>query len=151
MLRISKLSDYAMVIMSYLAMMPTSVVSAVEIAKAIRLGAPTVSKILKILGDAGLVTSFRGTGGGYQLSRPAEKITLAQVVSAIEGNLAMTECCSTESLCAIDSLCMLKDNWKLINKIILTALDGFTLKDMQRPLTGHPLTLKGIPIQVKGF
>ena len=150
MLRISKLTDYATVILSFLALSPDQVVSAVHIAREVHLSAPTVMKILKILGEARLVTSFRGTGGGYQLARPVEKITLAQVVFAIEGHLAMTECCSTETTCAIDSLCALKDNWKMINKIILTALDGVTLKDMLRPLSGHALTLKGIPIQVKG-
>ncbi|MDR3478203.1 MAG: SUF system Fe-S cluster assembly regulator [Gammaproteobacteria bacterium] len=151
MLRISKLTDYATVIMSYLALMPNQVISAVQIAKEVHLAAPTVSKILKILSDANLVISFRGTGGGYQLARAVDEITLAQVVSAIEGNLAMTECCSIESTCALDSLCTLKDNWQIINKIILTALDGVTLKDMLRPLTGHALSLKGIPIRVKGF
>jgi FeS assembly SUF system regulator len=151
MLRISKLTDYATVIMSYLALTPKDVVSAAQIARAVHVSLPTVSKILKILCDGELVISFRGTGGGYQLARPTEKITVAEVVTAIEGKLAMTECCLSEKLCAIDSLCSIKENWKVINKIILTALAGLTLQDMMRPLTGHSLTLKGIPIMVKGF
>ncbi len=151
MLRISKLTDYAIVIMSYLALMPDNILSAVQIAKEVHLGAPTVSKLLKILCEAKLVVSFRGTGGGYQLARSAREISLAEVVSAIEGQLAMTECCVKENLCALDSLCSIKENWKVVNKIILTALAGLSLSDMMRPLTGHALTLKGIPIQVKGF
>jgi FeS assembly SUF system regulator len=138
MLRISKLTDYATVIMSYLALTPKDVVSAAQIAREVHVSLPTV-------------ISFRGTGGGYQLARPTEKITVAEVVMAIEGQLAMTECCLSEKLCAIDSLCSIKENWKVINKIILTALAGLTLHDMMRPLTGHALTLKGIPIKVKGF
>lgn len=151
MVRISKLTDYATVILSYLARRPGVVASATQLAIDAHLSAPTVSKILKILGEAGLVTSFRGTGGGYQLGRPADDITLADVVSAIEGNPAMTECCIAENLCALDSVCAIKENWKVINKIILTALAGLTLKDMMQPLTGHSLMLKGIPVTVKGL
>ena len=151
MLRISKLTDYATVIMSYLAMTPLAILSAAQVAKAVHVSVPTVSKILKILSEAKLVISFRGTGGGYKLARPTDRITVAEVVTAIEGKLAMTECCLSEKLCAIDSLCSIKENWQVINKIILTALAGLTLQDMMRPLTGHSLTLKGIPIKVKGF
>ncbi len=150
MLRVSKLTDYATVIMSYLALLPTRVVSATQIAKEVHLAFPTVSKILKILLEAELLISFRGTGGGYQLARSANDITLAHIVSALEGNLAMTECCSTGNLCSIESLCALKDNWKIINNIILTTLSGVTLKSMMQPLAQNNLTLKGIPI-VKGF
>lgn len=149
MLRISKLTDYATVIMSYLALDPNNVLSASRIARAIHLSAPTVSKILKILSEAGLVISFRGTGGGYRLARSSKEITLADVVSAIEGDLAITECCASNSTCALDSLCGIKDNWQIINKIILTTLAGLTVHDMTQSLTGR--MLRGIPINVKEF
>jgi FeS assembly SUF system regulator len=148
MLRISKLTDYATVIMSYLAFTPKTVASAAQIAQEVHLNPPTVSKILKILSEAGLVISFRGAGGGYQLARPITDISVAQVVTAIEGKLAMTECCISANSCALDSLCAIKDNWKIINKIILTALADLTLQDMLQPLAAHALTLKGIPIKV---
>lgn len=151
MLRISKLTDYATVILSFLALDPLRILSATRIAKEIHLGIPTVSKLLKILQESELVKSFRGTGGGYQLARSAKEITLADIVTAIEGNLAMTECCATTSLCALDSLCALKDNWKIINRIILNSLAGVTLDQMTRSLTGHPLTLHGIPVKVEGM
>jgi FeS assembly SUF system regulator len=150
MLKISKLTDYATVIMSFLALDPQGIFSATTIAKEIHLGIPTVSKLLKILSEAGLVKSFRGTGGGYQLARPTQEITVADIVSAIEGNLAMTECCATNSHCALDSLCAIKDNWKIINKIILNALGQVTLFDMTRSLNNHALALRGIPIKVEG-
>lgn len=149
MLRISKLTDYATVILSYLALDPTRILSATRIAKEIHLGVPTVSKLLKILQESELVRSFRGTGGGYQLARSAKEITLADIVTAIEGNLAMTECCAATSLCSIDSLCALKDNWKIINRIILNSLAGVTLDQMTRSLAGHPLTLHGIPVKIE--
>lgn len=149
MLRISKLTDYATVIMSYLALEPLKVMSASCIAKAIHLGVPTVSKLLKILLESGLVSSVRGIGGGYQLARPAKEITLAEVVSAVEGGFAMTECCTQDSLCALDSLCSIKDNWQVINKVIMTALSGLTLSDMTKPISQHSMTLRGIPVKIQ--
>ncbi len=146
MLRISKLTDYATVIMSYLALYPEQIISAAHIAKALHLGTPTVSKILKILCEASLVKSHRGTEGGYQLARLAKDITLADIVSAIEGKLAMTECCASKSLCALDALCGIKGNWQIINKVILTALSCLSLADMAKPISQERLTLNGIPI-----
>ncbi|MEO8401634.1 MAG: SUF system Fe-S cluster assembly regulator [Gammaproteobacteria bacterium] len=148
MLRISKLTDYATVILSFLALDPDRIASATALAEKTHLSIPTVSKILKILSEAGLVESFRGTGGGYKLARDAREITIAEIVTAIEGSLAMTECCAYENNCAIDSLCAIKENWKIINKIILTALGGVTLSEMTKPLHAHPLTLRGIPIKI---
>lgn len=148
MLKISKLTDYATVIMSFLALGPEKVVSATHIAKEIHLGTPTVSKVLKILCEANLVKSYRGTGGGYQLAREAEKISVADVVAAVEGDLAMTECCTAQSTCALDALCSIKDNWQIINKVILTALSGLSLAQMTRPIKQTSFRLQGIPIRV---
>ncbi len=149
MLRISKLTDYATVIMSFLALDPLRIVSATLIAKEIHLSIPTVSKVLKILCEAKLVKSHRGTGGGYQLARPATEITVAEVVSAVEGSLAMTECCAGKSLCALDSLCSIKENWKVINRIILNALSGLTLAQMTKPINQQQFKFQSIPVNVE--
>lgn len=149
MLKISKLTDYATIIMSYLALNPNGVFSATRIAKEVHLSAPTVSKLLKILSEADLVKSFRGTDGGYQLARSAGEMTVADIVCAIEGNLAMTECCSKDNTCTIDATCGVKHNWKIINKIIFDALRKVTLHDMTHSLTEHTLALRGIPIKVE--
>lgn len=149
MLQISKLTDYATVIMSYLALDSKKIVSATTVARDIHLAVPTVSKILKMLTAATLVQSFRGAGGGYQLARSTQKISVAEVVSAIEGQLAMTECCAAKHACAIHSLCAIKDNWKIINNIILNALASVTLHDMTHSLTGHTVALRGIPIKIE--
>ncbi len=130
MLRISKLADYATVIMSYLASCPDDIKSATFIAKEVHLSVHTVSKILKILLDADLIRAFRGAEGGYQLAKSAEKITLAQVIAAIEGNFALTECSLKSKLCVLDTQCSIKKNWKSINHIILKTLNSVTLKDM---------------------
>jgi FeS assembly SUF system regulator len=152
MLKISKLADYAILIVSYMAQQTEQVLSAKQIATGIHIGLPTVSKVLKLLGAAQIVISYRGIVGGYQLAQATDQITLAQIVTAIEGQVAMTECCSTDTLCVLDAICAIKENWKTINKIILTALGSLTLADMMKPLNGvDGLTLKGIPITVQGF
>jgi Fe-S cluster assembly protein SufB len=99
---------------------------------------PTVSKLLKILADAKLVTAFRGTGGGYQLACELREISIADVVTAIEGKLAITECC-INTHCSVDAWCTVKENWKQVNKIILNTLADIKLSDMIRPLHIRPL------------
>lgn len=139
MLRISKLTDYAMLIMSQMAKEPHSILSATSLAETLHLTSPTVSKILKMLSDHDLVRSVRGAEGGYHLAREASKITLANIISAMEGDLAMTECCENANLCALDSICTLRENWIAINKLIHSVLDKLTIIDML-----SPLTLKGL-------
>jgi FeS assembly SUF system regulator len=151
MLRISKLTDYATIIVSFMARASLGIISAASIARETRLALPTVSKILKKLSHAGLIISSRGTGGGYRLAHTAEKIRVVQILVAMEGPVAMTECCATTSACQLDPLCAVKDNWKAINHYILTALGSLTLQDMLQPLTAQSLKLKGIPVTVKGF
>lgn len=138
MLRISKLTDYATLILTYLASASSQVVSAASIAKTCHLSVPTVSKLLKILADAKLVTAFRGTGGGYLLARDITEISIADVVTAIEGKLAITECCISTH-CGLDAWCTVKENWKQVNKIILNTLAEIKLSDMIRPLHIRPL------------
>ncbi len=134
MLRISKLADYATVIMNYLAHHPEHWFSATAVSRQVHIAVPTVSKILKILLDSGLVISMRGAGGGYRLARQPEKITLAQVISAMEGTPALTECSQAAGTCAQDTVCALRHNWRVINRVILTALENLTLADMAKPL-----------------
>lgn len=129
MLRIGKLTDYALLILGQMAR-EASLVSATAIADALHLGAPTVSKILKMLSEAGLVSSVRGAEGGYQLNRQASQISLAEVIVAMEGGVAMTECCESKGLCVIDPLCSMKENWIKINKKVHDMLAGVSIVDM---------------------
>ncbi len=139
MLRISKLADYATLIMHQLALESARIYSATEIAKQAHITVTTASKTLKMLLEAGLVSSVRGAGGGYRLSRSADTITLAEVVAAIDGQLALTECNIPSKICAQDSVCALRSNWRLINKVIMTALQSVTVAEMTRPLSEHKL------------
>lgn len=146
MLRIGKLTDYALLIMSQLAKTPDTISSATSLAEKLHLSAPTVSKILKILSEAGLVSAIRGAEGGYHLARPAGTITITDILSAMEGELAMTECCESSQLCVIDSMCTMRENWKKINKLLQSVLNRFTLLDMLAPLSAAVMSE-----QVKGL
>ena len=134
MLRIGKLTDYALLILSQMAKNPASHLSATALSEALNLSTPTVSKILKILAEAGLVTSIRGAVGGYMLNRIASDISIADVLTAMEGELALTECCELKNLCAIESTCTLRANWRLINKNIHAMLSKLNILDMAKPL-----------------
>ena len=91
MLRISKLTDYATVILGVMASGPAALFSAAEIAERTRIAPPTVSKLLKELQRAGLVTSAHGPSGGYQLAREPAAISAAAIINAVDGPVAVTE------------------------------------------------------------
>ena len=134
MLRVTKLTDYATVVLTVLAARPGEVLSATELADAAGLEPPTVSKLLKPLAQAGLVEGLRGVHGGYRLARPATDISLIEIVEAMEGPLAMTECSHDHSQCGIADQCGVRSNWRLINDVLAEALRGVTLAQMLHPL-----------------
>lgn len=133
MLRVSKLTDYATVVMACLAARGMEVASAQTLAESAHLETPTVSKLLKQLAQAGLVVSTRGTNGGYRLARAPERITIADIVTAMEGPIGMTECSVHSGLCGHEPHCGVRVNWRRINQAISAALAGVTLAEMTRP------------------
>jgi len=133
MLRVSKLTDYATVVMTCLAGAGDSVVSAQVLAERARLEVPTVSKLLKQLAQAGLVASSRGINGGYRLSRAPERISIADIVTAMEGPIGMTECSAQAGLCGHEPHCGVRVNWQRINHAIAGALSSVSLADMLHP------------------
>jgi len=143
-LRVSKLTDYATVIMTVLAD-AADVLSAQDVAVRARLELPTVSKLLKQLAHAELVESFRGVNGGYRLARDPQQITIAQIVTAMEGPIGMTECSAQVGLCDHESHCGVRVNWQRINQAIAQALASVTLADMLKPA---PRKRAAIPLQV---
>lgn len=134
MIRIAKLTEYAMLVLSQLAKEPDSTLSAAYLAELLNLSAPTVSKILKMLSEAEMVQSVRGSDGGYHLIKKASNISVADVIIAMEGSLAMTECCETSGLCHLDSACAMQANWKRINQEIRAVLANYSVID----ITGKP-------------
>lgn len=133
MLRLSKLTDYATVILSDMAKDKTQVHSAMEIAATTRIALPTVSKILKLLVNAEVLISTRGAKGGYVLAREPENISVATVISALEGPIALTECSISQQACEQAAGCGIRGNWSLINQTIHNALESVTLADLIRP------------------
>ena len=137
MLRMTRLTDYGIVLMTHFARHPERLTrNAPELAAAAHLPQPTVSKILKILAREGLLTPHRGAKGGFSLARPAEGITVADVITALEGPIALTEC-STHDRCDIEALCPVVTNWRRINRAVLDALRGISLAEMASPLPGY--------------
>ena len=130
MLRVTKLTDYASVVLTVLAARPGDVLSAAELADLAGLEVPTVSKLLKPLAQAGLVDGFRGVHGGYRLSRPATQISLVEIVEAMEGPLAMTECSLDHGECGISHQCGVRANWRRINDVVADALRNISLAQM---------------------
>lgn len=133
MLRVTKLTDYATVVLTALAAQPDAVLSAAGLAEQAGLEAPTVAKLLKPLAQAGLVSGFRGINGGYRLARPPASITLFEIVEAMEGPLGMTECSIHAGSCGIEESCGVRANWRRINDVVADALRGVTLAEMLVP------------------
>lgn len=141
MLRVSKLTDYATVVMTHLGSRPDDVLSAAEVAEHVRLELPTVSKLLKQLAGAGLLESFRGARGGYRLSRAPERISVAEIVEAMEGPIAMTECSVHSGLCDHEGHCNVRGNWQLISRAVATALRGVSVAELLEPPPGRRIPM----------
>ena len=133
MLRVTRLTDYATLLMTALAAAPGTVHSATALAEQTRLELTTVSKVLKLLAQGELVTGFRGVNGGYQLARAATEVSLLEILVAIEGPLELTECSSDHSRCEYQPSCGISPHWRQINDIVAHALRGVTLAQMLGP------------------
>jgi len=132
MLRMSKLTDYGTMVLAQLAASDRGLTTAGQLAEATHLALPTVSKLLKALAHAGLVLSTRGVQGGYALARPADSISAAEILDALEGPVALTECSSSNGGCDLESYCRVGMAWQRINRSIRTALEGVSLADLQQ-------------------
>jgi FeS assembly SUF system regulator len=138
MLRISKMTDYAIMVMVELHVSGGDVLSAHALADRSHLELPTVSKVMKLLVKMSLVDSYRGPNGGYSLERKAEDISVAEIIAAIEGPIAMTECSAEEGLCAQEAICNLRGNWQRISVAVANAMEGVSLAEMAQPV--KPIT-----------
>lgn len=133
MLRISKLADYGTVLMVYLAKHPQVLCNARDIALNTHLTVPTVSKILKRLTSAGLLSSVRGVAGGYRLQRPATEISVSQIIYAFEEHRGFTECSLQPNDCSLQGVCTIQGNWRLISQAIDSALGSVSLDALAKP------------------
>ena len=130
MLRISRLTDYATVLLAALAEQPERLQTAAALAARTRIAVPTASKLLKELHRAGLVISTRGLHGGYQLSRPPAEISAAAILDALEGPVAVTDCAAGQGNCEIEENCRVGRVWQRLNLAIRRALYDVSLAQL---------------------
>jgi FeS assembly SUF system regulator len=149
MLRISKMTDYATVLLARLAAAPDRQLTAAQLAAQSHLGAPTVSKVLKQLHRRGLVSSTLGLRGGYRLARPAAEITAAQILDALEGPMALIECARQTHQCSIESTCGVGRAWQRVNLAIRRSLQEITLVELAG-LGGEPVRFAALERALRG-
>lgn len=130
MLRISRLTDYATVLLAALAAQPDRLRTAASLSEQTHIAAPTVSKLLKQLQKAGIVTSTRGLHGGYQLARPAGEISAAAILQALEGPLSLTDCSAGHGNCCIEETCSVGHAWQRVNLAIRRSLHDVSLAQL---------------------
>ena len=146
-MRLTKLADYAIVLLTrFAAGGPEAVHAARDLAAETHLPFPTVGKLLKSLVHAGFLRSHRGVRGGYSLARPAGTITVAQVITALEGPIGLTACLGdTPGSCEIERLCPVRTTWSRVNAAVWSALDGLTLDQLAAPSISRRRPAASVP------
>jgi FeS assembly SUF system regulator len=138
-IRLSKLTDYAVVMLSHMAARPGEVYTASRLAERSAVPEPTTAKILKLLTRAGILVSQRGSAGGYELARPAADISVAEIIVALDGPIALAACVEgSADHCGVESLCSMRGNWNRVNRAIRSALETITLAEMAQPFPQIP-------------
>lgn len=134
-MRLSSLADYAVVMMSACARHCGGTrINAGQLAEETGIPLPTVQKLVSRLSSAGLLRSIRGAGGGFKLARPAAAISLAEIVEAIEGPIAMTSCVeSGRHDCGLEGSCSVQPHWPLVNRTVRDALADISLTRLSSP------------------
>jgi len=141
-IRLTRQTDYGIVLMTLLAADPERIANAPELAQEARLPQPIVSKVLKLLARDGLLASHRGVKGGYGLARKPEEISLSEIIFALEGPIAMTECIDgSPGDCSQEPVCPVRGHWQVINRAIDRALHGLSLAEMAQPVQRTLVTL----------
>ena len=131
MFRLNRLTDYGVVVLSRMSRNPNDLRTAPQISQETGVPLPTVAKLLNALAHEHLIESHRGATGGYTLNRPAAEISVAEIIQALEGPIALTACVEgSEHECGVEALCPMRGNWDRVNKAIYGALSEVTLADM---------------------
>jgi FeS assembly SUF system regulator len=134
MIILSKLADYGVIVASHLAAHPERQMTAGALASETLLPRATVAKVLKTLAHAGIVAGARGAQGGYRLAREASRISVADVVASIDGQIGVTQCSIHAPSCERTAFCPTRPHWRRINDIVGTALAAVTLAEMVPPV-----------------
>lgn len=130
-IRLTKQTDYGIVLLTHMAWEADQLHNATTLAERARLPQPMVAKILKLLARDDLLISFRGVKGGYRLSRPPEEISVADIIRALEGPIALTECIDDGAdECSYQSRCQIRGHWLLINRVVQDAFESIKLSEL---------------------
>lgn len=133
MIRLSKMSDYSVVVLVELTCPDRSLRTASDIASVLSIPEPTVTKVLKMLAKADILHSARGVKGGYALARPAAEIRIADIIEAVEGPIALTSCATGDvgvDNCIMEGVCSLSGRWAPVNRALRSALQSVSLSDL---------------------
>ena len=130
MLRITKIADYGFILLVHMASRDQEALyNAKDLSASIGIPLPTVSKVLKILTQGGILKSHQGSKGGYSLARPAIQITAAEIVEAVEGPVAITDCSSIDGC---ERNCQVSPSWQKVNSVVVRTLQDLTLAEMAK-------------------
>lgn len=140
MIRIGRLTDYGIMLLTHMAARPDRLCNAAELAAGVQLPTPTVSKLLRILAREGLLQSQRGVKGGYGLAKSPADVSVAEIIRALEGPIALTTC-NSDALreCKHEPSCPARGPWHKINRAVCEALEGVRLSDMAGPAIALPV------------
>jgi FeS assembly SUF system regulator len=131
MIRLARLTDYSLIALHYFAGKPADhLSSARDVSEGTHVPLPTVSKILKLLTKKGFLASHRGVRGGYSLARSPDSISVSEVIKALEGPIALTDCHLTDGACQHQETCPVRGHWEVLNSTIEEALSKLSLAGM---------------------
>ena len=134
MIRLSRLADYGLVLMGRMAARPATVHTAVGLAEETQLPMPTVAKLLVRLTQGGLLLSHRGAKGGYQLARPPAEISVGDIVVAVDGPIALTQCLEHGTgACDVEPICPTRRGWNRLNDAVKRAFSEVSLAELAQP------------------
>jgi FeS assembly SUF system regulator len=141
MIRLSRLTDYAVTLLTQMVSEDKGIWAASDLSDKSSLPLPTVSKVLKQLAKSGVIVAQRGAAGGYKLTREASEISVASIIEAMDGPIAITDCSEGgDQDCRIQTLCPMSGGWNKVNQAVRGALVTVTLADMMSAAASHPKT-----------
>lgn len=142
MMKLGKMTDYAIVVLTAMARHGKEPVSSQELAQSVHLERTTVAKILKALTKRGLILSYRGANGGYRLAKSPDKVSVGQIIEAMEGPIGITECSVSPGACSQEAFCSLQSSWKHISEVLEQALFSVSLAQIMAPKATPPLSVR---------
>ena len=146
MLRITKMTDYAVLILANLVLHDNKLLTAKEIASETHISLPTTQKILKKLNRKNLVISKQGASGGYSLDPETKKLSVATLLEKLDGDLSITQCSSNDDQCEVEDFCNIGNAWQMINQRVQWALNDITLGDLIHPTRIEQFISTNIPV-----